>query len=151
MKVVDVNVLLYAVNPDLDPHGKIRRWWEHALAGDESIGLPWLVLSGFLRISTNPRVYAQTLTVDEALGQVEGWLSAEIVTTISEKPDHWGSFRKLLSEAGTAGILTTDAHLAALAISHDATLVSCDNDFARFADLRWEKPDLGDQAVTGEA
>lgn len=140
MKIVDVNVLLYAINPDMDPDGTIRRWWDYALAGDESIGLPWLVLSGFLRVSTNPRVYAHPLSVDQALGEVEGWLSAGVVTTIAEKPDHWGSFRSLLSETGTAGNLTTDAHLAALAITHDATLVSCDNDFARFADLRWENP-----------
>lgn len=144
MKIIDVNVLLYAVNPDSDVHVRIRRWWERALTGDESIGLPWIVLSGFLRISTNPRVYSQPVSVDQALGEVERWLSTEVATTISEKPDHWRVLRDTLSETGTAGNLTTDAHLAALAITHDATLVSCDNDFARFSGLRWENPRQGD-------
>lgn len=143
MKIVDVNVLLYAVNPDTDPDGGIRRWWEQALNGDESIGLPWMVLSGFLRIATNPRVYPQPMTVDQALDQVDRWLSSEVVTTISEKPEHWSNLRNILGETGTAGNLTTDAHLAALAITHDATLASCDNDFARFDGLRWENPRRG--------
>ena len=140
MKIVDVNVLLYAVNPDSDPDGTVRRWWEQALAADESIGLPWIVISGFLRISTNPRVYPQPLTVDQALTQVARWLAIRVVTTISEKPDHWRNLRQILRETGTAGNLTTDAHLAALAMTHDATLASCDNDFARFDGLRWENP-----------
>lgn len=143
MKVIDVNVLLYAVNQDGEPHAEVRRWWHAALNGDESIGLPWIVLSGFLRIATNPRVYPEPLTADQALGEVESWLSVEVATTVSEKPDHWPVFRNLLAETGTAGNLATDAHLAALAITHDATLVSCDNDFARFNGLRWENPRQG--------
>ena len=143
MKIVDVNVLLYAVNPDTDPAGKVRLWWEKAMTGDESIGLSWIVLSGFLRISTNPRVYTEPMTVDRALQEVEGWLAAEVATTVTEKPGHWRTLRDILGETGTAGNLTTDAHLAALAITHDATLVSCDNDFARFAGLRLENPRQG--------
>ena len=143
MKVIDVNVLLYAVNEDGEPHAAVNRWWHAALNGDESIGLPWIVLSGFLRIATNPRVYPAPLTADQALGEVESWLSVEVATTVSEKPEHWPVFRNLLAETGTAGNLTTDAHLAALAITHDATLVSCDNDFARFKGLRWENPRQG--------
>ena len=143
MKIVDVNVLLYAVNPEADPASKVRRWWDQALAGDESVGLSWIVLSGFLRIATNPRIYPRPMTVDQALDEVGGWLSTEVATTVSEKPDHWRTLREILGETGTAGNLTTDAHLAALAITHDATLVSCDNDFARFADLRWENPRRG--------
>lgn len=140
MKIVDVNVLLYAVNEHSDQHTRVRRWWERALRGDESIGLPWLVLSGFLRISTNPRVYPLPLTVDQALDQVGDWLSADVATTISEKANHWPTLRKVLREIGTAGNLTTDAHLATLAITHDAALVSCDRDFGRFSGLRWEYP-----------
>ena len=140
MKIVDVNVLLYAVNRDSDQHTKVCPWWQRALRGDESIGLPWLVLSGFLRISTNPRIYPLPLTADQALDQVEGWLSADVATTISEKVDHWPTLREVLRETGTAGNLTTDAHLATLAITHDATLVSCDSDFGRFRGLRWENP-----------
>ena len=140
MKVVDVNVLLYAVNQDADRHTVVRRWWEKALNGVESVGLPWIVLSGFLRISTNPKVYPEPMSTDRALARVSAWLSADVVSVVVETPDHWRVFRSLLADAGTAGNLTTDAHLAALAITHDATLVSCDSDFARFRDLRWENP-----------
>lgn len=140
MKIVDVNILLYAVNEDSEQHAVVRPWWQRALSGDESIGLPWLVLSGFLRIATNPRVYPVPLTVDQALNQVQGWLSADIATAVAEKPRHWETLRELLRETGTAGNLTTDAHLASLAITYDATLVSCDGDFGRFSDLRWENP-----------
>ena len=140
MKIVDVNVLLYAVNQDADRHTVVRRWWEQALNGTESVGLPWIVLSGFLRISTNPKVYPDPMSTDRALDKVGTWLSTDVVSVVLETREHWPVFRSLLADAGTAGNLTTDAHLAALAITHDATLVSCDGDFARFRDLRWENP-----------
>ena len=143
MKVVDVNVLLYAVNEQAPEHKRIRHWLETALNGDESVGLPWLVLAGFLRLSTNPRIFPAPLSVNEALSQVSAWLEARTVTTMSENPNHWAVLRNLLNETGTAGNLTTDAHLAALAITHNATMVSCDNDFSRFQNLRWENPCRG--------
>ena len=74
MKIVDVNVLLYAVNQDADRHTVVRRWWEKALNGTESVGLPWIVLSGFLRISTNPNVYP------EPMEMLTPWLVLEPVT-----------------------------------------------------------------------
>jgi len=140
MKLVDVNVLLYAVNEEAHQHATVRRWWEQALSGDESIGLPWLVLSGFLRLATHPRVFPQPLPLDTALNRIDAWLSARPVVVISEKPDHWPELRRLLTDVGTAGNLTTDTHLVALAITHKAALVSCDGDFARFRGLRWENP-----------
>ena len=140
MIIVDVNVLLYAVNEDAEHHEPIRRWWEDALEGDESVGLPWVVLLGFLRIATNARVYPAPLTADEVLERVEGWLAVDVVTTVTEKPDHWRVLRDLIEDTGTAANLTTDAHLAACAITHDAILVSCDGDFARFEGLRWRNP-----------
>ncbi len=140
MKVVDVNVLLYAVNEDAERHAVLRRRWEEALNGDESAGLPWTVLSAFLRIATNPRGFPAPMPVDRALDKVEAWRCAETVSVIVEKPPHWRVLRGLLREAGTAGNPTTDAHLAAIAITHDATLVSCDGDFVRFHALRWENP-----------
>ena len=140
MKVVDVNVLLCAVNEDAEWHTVLRRWWEEALNGDESVGLPWIVPSGFLRIATNPRVFPAPMPVDRALAKVETWICAETVSVIIEKLAHWRVLRDLLRDAGTAGNLTTDAHLAAIEITPDATLVSRDGDFARFRELRWENP-----------
>ena len=96
MKVVDVNVLLYAVNEDAERHTVLRRWWEEALNGDESVGLPWIVLSGFLRVATNPRVFPAPMPVDRALAKVETWICAETVSVIVEKPAHWRVLRDLL-------------------------------------------------------
>ena len=140
MKIVDLNVLLYAVNADAVQHAAARAWWERALNDDEPVGLAWIVLVGFLRIVTNPRVFPRPLAPEAAASKVDTWLSLENVQIVREKEDHWDTLRSLLAGAGTAGNLTSDAHLAALALSHDAVLVSCDADFARFKGLRRENP-----------
>ena len=140
MKLVDLNVLLYAVNRDAPRHAAVRSWWEEALSGDEPIGLPWIVLLGFLRLATNARVFVQPLTPDQAIDRVEVWLAHRNIRLMHENEEHWRALRGLLTETGTAGNLTTDAHLAALAITNGASLVSCDADFGRFRHLRWENP-----------
>lgn len=140
MKLVDLNVLLYAVNHDASRHEAIRSWWETALSADEPIGLPWIVLLGFLRLATNAHVFARPLTLDQAIDRVGAWLSHPNVSVVSETEEHWRILKELLEQTGTAGNLTTDSHLAALAISHAATLASCDADFGRFRHLRWENP-----------
>ncbi len=140
MKLVDLNVLLYAVNRDAPSHDKVRTWWEIAIAADEPIGLPWIVLLGFLRLATNPSVFIRPLTLEQAMGRVEAWLNHPTIRVVGATPEHWRILTELLAEAGTAGNLTTDAHLASLAISHGATLVSCDADFGRFRHLRWQNP-----------
>lgn len=140
MKIVDVNVLLNSVNSKSAGHDRALRWWEAAVNGDESIGLAWIVLGGFIRISTNPRLYSPAFTIAQATGLMDEWLGHENIRLVTETADHWEVFRRVLELAGTAGNLTTDAHLAALAICHDATLVSFDADFGRFKRLRWENP-----------
>ena len=114
--------------------------WRNALKGLHSIGLPWVVLLGFLRLVTNPRVFPRPLSPDAASSRVDAWLSHDNVRVVREKDEHWDTLKQLLVSTGTAGNLTTDAHLAALAISHDAVLVSSDTDFARFDGLRLENP-----------
>lgn len=140
MKLVDLNILLYVVNDDSPRHQAVLDWWNAAVNGDEAIGLPWVVLLGFLRLSTNPRAFPTPLDPDDAIAKLDTWLSLENVRLLRERDDHWEVLRSLISESGTAGNLTTDAHLAALAISHAAVLVSCDSDFGRFEGLRWENP-----------
>ena len=140
MRIVDLNVLLYAVNSDSAHHAAVRAWWERALSEDDAVGLPWIVLLGFLRLATNPRVFPRPLDAAAAIGKLDAWLALENVRVPRERDDHWERMRRLLAGSGTAGNLTTDAHLAALAIGHDATLASCDGDFARFKGLRWENP-----------
>ena len=143
MKIVDVNILLYAVNPDAPHHDRLSEWWEEQLNGDESIGLAWAVAVGFLRVSTHPGIFPSPLAPQEAIGLLDAWLALDIVSLVTEKRDHWRALRGLLTDVGVAGNLTADAHLAALALTHGATLASCDADFSRFRRLRWENPLLG--------
>jgi toxin-antitoxin system PIN domain toxin len=138
--VVDLNLLLYAVNADANRHEAARSWLEETLGGDVPVGLPWVVILGFLRISTNPRVFPRPLGVDDAIRIVDGWLALPTVRCLEPTGRHWPILRRLLGELGAAGNLTTDAHLAALALENGATLCSTDNDFGRFAGLRWENP-----------
>jgi len=140
MKLVDLNILLYAINENAVHHARVRKWWEDAINGDEAVGLPWIVLLGFLRLSTHPGIFPHPLHPDTAIGKFDLWLSLDNVRLVQEKEEHWEILRLLLLETGAAGNLTTDAHLAAMAISHGAVLVSCDNDFSRFKGLRWENP-----------
>lgn len=140
MKLIDLNILIYAVNADSPHHAVIRSWWEETLSGEEPVGLAWVVVLGFLRITTSARVFPVPLTPEQALDRISAWFSCPVVKTVREAEQHWRILRELLEGAGTAGNLTTDAHLAALAIANGATLVSCDNDFVRFQHLRLENP-----------
>lgn len=140
MRIVDLNVLLYAVNSDAAHHDLVRGWWEKAVNDEDAVGLAWVVLLGFLRLATNPRVFPRPLAPSAAAAKLDAWLSLDNVRVVREKDDHWEVLKSLLRGAGTAGNLATDAHLAALALTHDAVLVSCDTDFARFKGLRWENP-----------
>lgn len=140
MKIVDLNVLLYAVNADAPQHVAARTWWEAALNGEEPVGLAWIVILGFLRIITSPRVFPHPLAPGDAISKIETWLSQENVRIVRESEDHWDQLKSLLAGSGTAGNLTSDAHLAALALSHDAVLATWDADFSRFPGLRRENP-----------
>jgi toxin-antitoxin system PIN domain toxin len=140
VKLVDTNILLYAVNPAAAEHKQVFPWWEKLCNGDEAIGLAWVTLLGFVRISTNPRVFPQPLTVRQALDQVAAWLALPQARTVQESQDHWKIVSQLIASVGVGGNLTTDAHLAALAISQNATLASCDADFLRFRAVRFENP-----------
>jgi toxin-antitoxin system PIN domain toxin len=140
VKIVDVNVLLYAVDRSAVHHAKVLRWWNAALAAPETLGLPWITLTAFIRLATRPGIFARPLPLDAALALVDEWLAMDQVTVVAESERHWRLLHELLREAGAAGNLTTDAHLAAIAIGHAAKLVSCDADFGRFRGLRWVNP-----------
>lgn len=140
MKLVDLNVLLHVVNEDAVHHRASLDWWQETLQGDEPLGFAWVVLLGFLRLTTSPTVFPHPLDSEAALGKVDRWLSLDQTRLIQETDDHWHILTGLLAETGSAGNLIMDGHLAALAISHGATLVSYDNDFSRFPGLRWESP-----------
>lgn len=140
MILVDVNLLLNAYNRDFPDHGVTRAWWEGVVNGQEPIGLAWVTILGFIRIMTNPRAMPNPMTVGEAVSSVESWLEFPTVDLIEPGPRHPEILFRLLRQVGVAGNLTTDAHLAALAIEYQARLASTDADFARFAGLRWVNP-----------
>ena len=140
MKLVDVNILLYAVNEDDPLHAITLAWWNEALNGEEPIGLAWSVLHGYLRLATHPRVFQKPRTPQQAIGYVSEWLAHPNTRVVVESENHWEILQELVLEVGTMGNLVTDAHLAAIAMSRAMTLVSFDNDFARFRQLRWENP-----------
>jgi toxin-antitoxin system PIN domain toxin len=140
MTIVDVNVLIFAVDRSTEFHSVVERWWTNSLNGTELIGVPWISISGFIRIATNPRLTASSLRIEEATQLVDEWLARPNVQIVRERDGHWDVFRELLNMLGAGGNRTTDAHLAALAISRDATLASCDSGFAAYRHLRWKNP-----------
>jgi toxin-antitoxin system PIN domain toxin len=140
VKLTDVNLLLYALDADAPRHRAARRWLEEQLSGTETFAFTWVVLLAFVRLSTNPRVFEKPLEPAEAFDIVEGWLAQPCATVVHPTERHSALLRELLEPLGTAGNLTTDAHLAALAIEHGAELCSCDADFSRFPGLRWRDP-----------
>ncbi|MDX2236037.1 MAG: TA system VapC family ribonuclease toxin [Hyphomonadaceae bacterium] len=140
MILVDANLLLYAyMNADLR-HTPARAWLNDVINGPAPVGLPWASLLAFLRISTNARAYAKPASVDRAFAQIEAWLALEVVWIPQPTSRHAEILGSLLRASGARGNLTTDAHLATLAIEHGLTVCSADADFARFPGLRWMNP-----------
>jgi uncharacterized protein len=140
MKLVDANVLLYAVNQDAVHHEVSRRWLDDAITGVEPVGFVWLVLIAFLRIATSKVAHPRPLTVSQAADTIEGWLAQDAAVLVEPGPGHLDQLRHLLQPTGAGGSLVNDAYLAALAIARRAMIVSFDNDFDRFRGVRWERP-----------
>lgn len=140
MNVVDANVLLYAVNTSADHHAGARNWLDGELNGGSTVGFTWLVLLAFLRLSTKPGLFPSPLPVDGALQRVQDWLAQPTSVILEPTVQHAQVLRSLLLQVGTGGNLTSDAHLAALAVEHRGTVVTYDNDFGRFAGVRWIRP-----------
>jgi uncharacterized protein len=138
--LVDANVLLYAVNERAREHATARDWLLEALGGGEAVAFAWTVLLAFLRLSTHPGLFARPLSAVQAAEVVERWLQSPSVVTIEPTRRHLPLLRGLLERAGTGGNLVGDAHLAALALEHGATVVSFDRDFARFEGLTLRRP-----------
>jgi uncharacterized protein len=138
--VVDANVLLYAVDRASAHHEVSRAWLDASLAGTEAVGFAWIALLAFIRVGTNPSILPNPMAADEATDQVEAWLAAPAAVAVQPTPQHASLLRGLLRDTGTAGNLTTDAHLAALSLEHGADVVSYDRDFARFPGVKHRLP-----------
>jgi uncharacterized protein len=140
MILPDVNTLLYAVNSASHQHRLALVALQEGFAGPRGVGFTWVVLLAFLRLSTRNGIFPKPLSVDDALAVVERWLDHPQSQMVNPGEQHYEILARLLQGAGVAGNLTTDAHLAAVAIEQDATLLSFDRDFARFEGLRWALP-----------
>lgn len=140
MLLVDANVLLHAVNERAREHAAARGWVQEALGGGEAVAFAWAVVLAFLRLSTHPAVFPRPLSAGQAAESVERWLGSPPAVTLEPSRRHLPLLRGLLEAAGTAGNLVGDAHLAALALEHGATVVSFDRDFGRFEGLRVRRP-----------
>jgi len=138
--VPDVNLLVYAYNVDAPAHVAARRWWEALLSGDETVGLPWVVSCGFVRLMTHPAVLLMPLDTSRAIGHVRSWLGLPNVDVLEPGPRHLELLEVALAHAGVGGNLVTDAHIAALAQEYQAEVHSNDVDFGRFSGLQWRNP-----------
>ncbi len=140
MILLDANVLLYAVNSASEHHHLARKAMVDSFAHARGVAFAWTALLAFLRLSTRAGIFERPLTIEQALQVIAHWLDQPRAHTIHPTTKHREVLGRLLLGAGTAGNLTGDAHLAALAIEHGATMVTFDRDFSRFAGLQWELP-----------
>lgn len=140
MVLPDVNVLVYAHREDTAQHATCRPWLEGVINGNESYALSELVLSGFIRVVTHPKVFTRPSSLAEALEFTEQLRGRPNCVPIAPGQRHWQIFRSLCVEAGAKGNLVPDAYLAAVAIEAGCEWVTTDRDFARFRELRWRHP-----------
>jgi uncharacterized protein len=140
MVVPDINLIVFAYNEAAPRHDAARAWWEGLMAGREPVGLPWAVVLGFIRLVTHPAVLEAPLSARAAVERVRHWFTREQVLTLDPGPRHLQIIERLFEATAVAANLTTDTHLAALAIEHQCELHSNDMDFGRFPGLRWRDP-----------
>jgi toxin-antitoxin system PIN domain toxin len=141
--LVDANLLLYAVISDYEQHAAANAWLDERLNSPIRVGLPWVSLLAFLRISTNPRIFPDPLSMKASWQRVAGWLELPNVWCPGATERHRALLEGYLSGVAGSSKLVSDAHLAALAVGHGLLLCSTDGDFARFDGLRWENPIAG--------
>ena len=140
MILFDVNVLVHAYREDAPRHAPVRAWLEELVYSDRAFGVSDLVLGGFLRVVTHPRVFTPPTPLERALEFAEALRSQPNCIVLSPGDRHWSIFTRLCRDGDARGNLVPDAYLAALAIESGSELVSTDRDFARFADLDWRPP-----------
>ena len=144
MILLDANLLIYAIDADSPQHARARRSLEETLSTDTWVGLPWIVVLAFIRITTRAGVMRAPLSVEQAVGFIDDWLAQPYVVLVGPGDGHWPVLRNLLVTEGAGGNLTSDSHLAALAIEHGCEIASADNDFRRFTGIKLLNP-LADQ------
>jgi uncharacterized protein len=136
--LIDANLLIYAIDADSPQHKPARPWLERVLSGTDPVGLPSIAILAFIRITTREGIVRQPLPLAAALAYVHSWLRQPCVEAVAPGEHHWPILRRLLEATGTAGNLTSDAHIAALAL--ERAVCSTDHDFARFPGIRHVNP-----------
>lgn len=140
MIIPDVNVLIHAYNSESPNHVSAREWWNETLSLERPVGMAWVTLLGFLRISTHRGITKHPLRPAESIMRINSWLANPAVRIVTPGQKHAAILFELVEGVGTAGNLTTDAHLAALSIEYRAEIASTDTDFARFPGVRCFDP-----------
>jgi toxin-antitoxin system PIN domain toxin len=140
MILIDANILLYAYDSSAQNHRPARAWFEQVMSKPEPVGLSWITILAFLRLSTDRRVFLRPLSINESLKTVSEWLSLPTVHILSPTDRHFEILTSLLAAGQASGPLVMDGHLAALAIEHGAVVQTTDRDFTRFPGLRFANP-----------
>lgn len=140
MILPDANLILYAFIKDFPQHSKSKAWLEKTINSEEKIGLSWQVITAFIRIGTNPKIFKTPMTIKQVENKIGLLQSHSNVSIIAPTEKHWQIFLKLLKDTKAAGDLVMDAHLAALAIEHNARIASTDDDFKNFPNLEFFNP-----------
>ena len=140
MILVDANLLLYAYNTKAEHHDAARAWLEQVLSGDQPVRFAWVTLLAFLRIGTSHAVFQDPLTPQEAIEIVSQWLAQPAAAPLEPGDRHWSILSDLATRGQARGPLMMDAHLAALAIEHGATVCTTDRDFTRFSGVASVNP-----------
>ncbi len=140
MTVLDANLLLYAYNSKAPQQPAVSKWLTRLIASNETVGLPWVTIWAFVRISTNARLWEKPRPAQEAFGIISQWLALPGVIALQPGARHFELLQSLVSKHQATGPLVTDSVLAALAMEHGATLASTNQNFSRFEGLRWVNP-----------
>ena len=140
MRLLDVNLLVYATFATMPRHVAAKHWLDNLLRGREQVAFPWETLCGFVRLASNPRVFSPCLTVENAWRHAASWLDCPCAWIPAATSRHRDILSGLLSIPGLTHKLVADAHLAALALEHGLILCSADEDFRLFPGLRFENP-----------
>ncbi len=149
MTVVDLTLIMAAVNSRAPMHRAARDWWEAELNSDRPIALSWQVILGFIRLTTSSKIMPEPLLLADAVAMVDSWLARPNVSIAQVTAQHWNVLQNMLHAVGHGAALTMDAHLACLAIEHNAEIATADEDFSHFPGLAWRNP-LNPQAHRSE-
>ena len=140
MILVDLSILLAAVNTRTPGHKAVRHWWEELLNSDQPVALTWLAVLGFIRLTTSPKLLPTPLLLGDAIAVVDGWIARPNVQMLQVTGQHWNILQTMLLAVGHGSTLTMDAHLACLAIQHDCEIATLDEDFSHFPGLKSFNP-----------